>query len=119
MDRDRGDAGVLPARAVVDEKPDEFGAAVAAQVAAVSGRKLDRDGGFEKIGFRVEADARELLVRGVADDLVYGLERAVRQVSEVIEVACKERFEFFPLRSIFSSVQLIFRFFGHDLPLVS
>jgi len=93
VDRNAGETGIFPSCAVIDEKPDEFSAPGAAQVSIVSSRALNRDGRFEKISIRVEADTSELLIGCVINYFGYRLRTSARQIVKVIEIGREERFE--------------------------
>jgi hypothetical protein len=95
--RHRGQPRVHPARAVVEEEPDELQRAGLAQAAAVAGRLLDGDGRLEQVERRVVAHAVDLLVAGVPGDLLHHREPRLLGRAEVVRVAGQQGPEAGPL----------------------
>ena len=90
-----GHALVDPGGAVVERnvEADVLRRAQRTDVAAVAELLVDEHHRVEPIGLRMEADALQLFVGGVALQLDDRLERALRQVPEIVRVADDERAE--------------------------
>ncbi len=69
VDLDADHASILPARAVVQKEAHIFDGSGHAETAAVAVGKLDRDGRFQKVRLRVEADAGEFFVLCISGKL--------------------------------------------------
>lgn len=97
MNLDRGQACVLPARTEIDEEAHVLGRAGVAQVAAVAVGPLYRDRRLQNSLLGVVADAGQLLVGDVRDDLGRRCEVDAFEVPEVVEVLREECLEAAPI----------------------
>ena len=93
---ERRQAHVLPAASIVDVEADVLGRPGEAEAAPVTAGQLDLDRRLEQPQRQVVADAGELLVLRLGNDLLYRFERAVLEIAKVVGIGQQECLEVLP-----------------------